>query len=65
MLTMLNLNCFLITDSSHKGIAKGVYPMGSMFNHSCLPNVMVDFKGKDIHLKTIENIPPDSQLFIS
>jgi len=64
MLSMLNLNAISARQDS-KPVAKAFYLMSSYFNHSCLPNLGCDFDGGAIRLTLAEDVPADSQLFIS
>ncbi|KAJ3381579.1 hypothetical protein HDU84_005010 [Entophlyctis sp. JEL0112] len=65
----LNLNafeCHFIASNSEPVKGSCVYLTASLLNHSCVPNVTVDWNGSnEIELKANVDLEPGSELFIS
>lgn len=53
---------FLNSISSSSGVA--LYDIFSMINHSCKPNVTMEFRGFNASLKAIQNLTEDEELFL-
>jgi hypothetical protein len=53
---------YLNSISSSSGIA--LYDIFSMINHSCKPNVTVEFQGLNASLKAIQDLSEDEELFL-
>lgn len=58
-------NNFRIHDSELFTIATGVFPYGSLLNHSCIANCVVQFKNTTLLVRSICDILPGQELYIS
>ncbi|ORX51962.1 hypothetical protein DM01DRAFT_1336949 [Hesseltinella vesiculosa] len=43
----------------------GVYPSASKLNHSCVPNALASFSGKEIIIRVVRPVSPGEQLYVS
>ncbi|XP_078413522.1 histone-lysine N-methyltransferase SMYD3 isoform X2 [Cetorhinus maximus] len=58
-------NCFTISDGEMQEIGVGLYPSMSLLNHSCDPNCVIVFEGKQLQLHAVRQIQADEELTIS
>lgn len=64
-LNVFKSNNFSIDDIDMFAIGEGTYPIASLFNHSCRPNAVVMFEGALASIHAIEDIPENTEIFIS
>ncbi|XP_059504711.1 histone-lysine N-methyltransferase SMYD3 isoform X4 [Stegostoma tigrinum] len=55
-------NCFTISDGEMQEIGVGLYPSMSLLNHSCDPNCVIVFDGKQLQLHAIRQIQADEEV---
>ncbi|OLL24866.1 N-lysine methyltransferase SMYD2-B [Neolecta irregularis DAH-3] len=59
-------NSFTILDDCFREIGLGVYPSASAnYNHSCWPNAIYFFKGRDLVIKAIRDLEPNTEIQIA
>ena len=58
-------SCLLKPNNGNRVIGKGLYLDFSILDHSCAPNAVWYSKGKELVVRTIENVDDFSQLRIS
>ena len=61
----LEVNSFSILDKTLTTTAYGVYRTASCVNHSCEPNMVAAFSGRDVYLRPIRDIEKGDELTIS
>ncbi|CAO3567540.1 unnamed protein product [Mortierella alpina] len=55
-LCRFHCNNFSIHDAELFTMAEGTFPIGALFNHSCRPNAIVMYEGKDQVVRALEDI---------
>ncbi|XP_041038936.1 histone-lysine N-methyltransferase SMYD3 isoform X4 [Carcharodon carcharias] len=65
MLGQVTCNCFTISDGEMQEIGVGLYPSMSLLNHSCDPNCVIVFEGKQLQLHAVRQIQANEELTIS
>jgi len=58
-------NNFNIADQEMRYIGIGLYPLAALINHSCDPNCVAIFDGREVFIRAIEDIPEGSEISIS
>ncbi|PRQ26466.1 putative histone-lysine N-methyltransferase chromatin remodeling SET family [Rosa chinensis] len=58
-------NAHTIYDSGLKHLGKGLYPVISIMNHSCLPNSILVFEGRSAVLRAVQHIPKGAEVLTS
>jgi hypothetical protein len=58
-------NNFAIHDALYFPIGSGVYPVGSLWNHSCQPNCAYAFDGRQLRIYALTNIQAGDSLTLS
>ena len=61
----ISCNSFTITNSELNSLGTGIYKTASMINHSCDPNCIALFNGPDICVRSIKEINPGDELFLT
>ncbi|XP_042508779.1 histone-lysine N-methyltransferase ASHR1 isoform X2 [Macadamia integrifolia] len=61
----LSCNAHTICDSELRPLGTGLYPVVSIINHSCLPNSVLVFEGKEAVVRALEPIPKGTEVMIS
>ncbi|CAH1786124.1 unnamed protein product [Owenia fusiformis] len=59
------INSFTICDGEMQAIGVGIYMNGSRLNHSCLPNAVAVFSGKQLTVRSTTDIDADEEILIS
>ena len=49
-------NSFSVCDGEMQGIGVGVYPSAALVNHSCRPNTVAVFDGRELRLRAVQSI---------
>lgn len=65
LLCRMNCNAFTICDDTCDPVGLGVFPQGALFNHSCQPNCVVSFDGRQMNVHAIADIAQDEELLVS
>jgi hypothetical protein len=63
MINLLNTNSFAL--DLEPGEVSALHTIGSLFNHSCSPNIQCKISGVVRQFVALRNISTDEQLFIS
>ncbi|KAF0023539.1 hypothetical protein F2P81_024169 [Scophthalmus maximus] len=58
-------NGFTIEDDELSHLGTAVYPDVALINHSCLPSVIVTFKGTSAEIRAVKNMKPGDEVLIS
>uniref|UniRef100_UPI00398F2751 histone-lysine N-methyltransferase SMYD3 n=1 Tax=Pristiophorus japonicus TaxID=55135 RepID=UPI00398F2751 len=58
-------NCFTVSDGEMQEVGVGLYPSMSLLNHSCDPNCVIVFEGKQLQLHAVRQIQADEELTVS
>ncbi|XP_067844728.1 histone-lysine N-methyltransferase SMYD3 isoform X1 [Heptranchias perlo] len=58
-------NCFTISNGEMQEVGVGLYPSMSLLNHSCDPNSVIVFEGKQLQLHAVRQIQADEELTVS
>ncbi|XP_021737875.1 histone-lysine N-methyltransferase ASHR1-like isoform X1 [Chenopodium quinoa] len=61
----LACNVHSICDSELRPLGIGLYPVISIINHSCLPNAVLMFEGKQAVVRAVQPIPKGTEVLIS
>lgn len=61
----LVVNLFTLEDGQLKCIGSALIPAISKLNHSCDPNCVISFEGRNASITAIKDIPSDSEITIS
>ena len=60
------INAFdIVNDGLTEGIAQGLYLESSVFDHSCSPNAVWSYRGKEMYIRTVAKVEKFSDLRIS
>ncbi|OQR95388.1 histone-lysine N-methyltransferase ASHR1-like isoform 2 [Thraustotheca clavata] len=65
LFAMLNCNAFTVSTLELVPVGIGFYPRATLFNHSCLPNCIATFDGRNIEVRTLCHIELGQELTIS
>lgn len=65
LLCRMNCNAFTICDDACAPVGLGVFPQGALFNHSCKPNCVVSFHGRQMNVHAIADIAQNEELLVS
>ena len=60
----ISLNSHTVYDSQLRELGVGLYPVISFINHSCLPNCIVTFEGRQAVARAVQHIPKDTEVSI-
>lgn len=55
-------NGFGMCDAEMQNIGVGLYPSASLLNHSCQPNCVAVFAGKDMLVRAVRDIPSGGEV---
>ncbi|XP_012566679.1 histone-lysine N-methyltransferase SMYD3 isoform X1 [Hydra vulgaris] len=58
-------NSFAITNAELNSLGTGIFSSASLFNHSCDPNCVATFNGRDISIRAIKPIAEGEELMLS
>ncbi|XP_038249905.1 histone-lysine N-methyltransferase SMYD3 isoform X3 [Dermochelys coriacea] len=58
-------NCFTISNGEMQDVGVGLYPSMSLLNHSCDPNCVIVFEGRQLLLRSVREIQIGEELTIS
>uniref|UniRef100_A0A3P8S187 [histone H3]-lysine(4) N-trimethyltransferase n=1 Tax=Amphiprion percula TaxID=161767 RepID=A0A3P8S187_AMPPE len=58
-------NGFTIEDDELSHIGTAVYPDVALINHSCLPSVIVTYKGTSAEIRAVQDMKPGDEVLIS
>eukprot|EP00062_Callorhinchus_milii_P013242 gi/632961137/ref/XP_007896590.1/ PREDICTED: histone-lysine N-methyltransferase SMYD3 isoform X1 [Callorhinchus milii] len=58
-------NCFTVSDGEMQEVGVGLYPSVSLLNHSCDPNCVIVFEGKQLLLHAVRHIQAEEELTVS
>ncbi|XP_067901519.1 histone-lysine N-methyltransferase SMYD3 isoform X1 [Heterodontus francisci] len=58
-------NCFTVSDGEMQEVGVGLYPSMSLLNHSCDPNCVIVFEGKQLQLHAVRQIQANEELTVS
>ncbi|XP_008311167.1 N-lysine methyltransferase SMYD2-B [Cynoglossus semilaevis] len=58
-------NGFTIEDDELSHLGTAVYPDVALINHSCLPSVIVTYKGTSAEIRAVQNMKPGDEVLIS
>lgn len=64
LLCRVNCNAFSVCDDANAPVGIGVFPQGALFNHSCEPNCVVGFRGRQMVVHAIRPIAKDEELLV-
>ena len=60
------VNAVAVVPAVHSGpedwLGLALYPRAALLNHACRPNVSASFKGVQLRLHAVEDIPPEATL---
>lgn len=64
---IISINTFTIQDYlfNHAGIAIGMYSPANFINHSCNPNSVQVFNGKELNIIALRDIENEEEITIS
>jgi hypothetical protein len=65
ILAKFKRNNFLLYSEDLNVYGVGAYPLASLVNHSCHPNCVVSFKGKQLYIVAIRDIEANEEVLIS
>jgi SET and MYND domain-containing protein len=65
VLCRLSCNTFSVLNTDMNPVGEGVYILPSFLNHSCQPNCTVVFDGLKMDVRSVVDIKPGQQLYIS
>lgn len=65
MFCRIRHNVFSICDAELRATGVGIYPLASLFNHSCEPNCIATFRGKTLFIRTIRSVRAYEELTLS
>jgi hypothetical protein len=65
LLSIFNRNDYVIYDREFDPLGEGVFPSASLINHSCSPNVIVQFTGTTMHIIAIAHIAEGDEILSS
>jgi hypothetical protein len=65
MFCRIRHNVFSICDAELRATGVGIYPLASLFNHSCEPNCIATFRGKTLYIRTIRSVRAYEELTLS
>jgi len=65
MFCRIRHNVFSICDAELRATGVGIYPLASLFNHSCEPNCIATFRGKRLFIRTIRSVRAYEELTLS
>uniref|UniRef100_A0A4W3KGS8 SET and MYND domain containing 3 n=1 Tax=Callorhinchus milii TaxID=7868 RepID=A0A4W3KGS8_CALMI len=54
-------NCFTVSDGEMQEVGVGLYPSVSLLNHSCDPNCVIVFEGKQLLLHAVRHIQAEEE----
>lgn len=60
----VNCNAFTICDDANAPVGIGLFPRGALFNHSCTPNCVVSFRGREMVVHAVRNLSPGDELTV-
>lgn len=60
----VNCNAFTICDDTNAPVGIGLFPRGALFNHSCAPNCIVSFRGREMVVHTLRDLEPGEELTV-
>lgn len=58
-------NAHTVCDSELRPLGTGLYPVVSIINHSCLPNSVLVFDGREASVRALQHIPKGTEVLIS
>lgn len=61
----LACNAHSICDFELRPLGTGLYPVISIINHSCLPNSVLVFEGREAVVRAVQHIPKGTEVLIS
>lgn len=61
----ISCNSFTITNSELNSVGTGIFKVSSLINHSCDPNCIAIFDGPNISIRSITEIAPGEELFLT
>jgi hypothetical protein len=65
LLSIFNRNAYVIYDREFVPMGEGIFPSASLINHSCSPNVFVQFTGTTMHVVAIAHIAEGDEILSS
>eukprot|EP01061_Rhynchopus_euleeides_P043949 TRINITY_DN7683_c0_g1_i1.p2 TRINITY_DN7683_c0_g1~~TRINITY_DN7683_c0_g1_i1.p2 ORF type:complete len:347 (+),score=108.67 TRINITY_DN7683_c0_g1_i1:1331-2371(+) len=65
LFSKLEVNSFSVMDRKNTTIGYAVYRKAASINHSCEPNMVATFAGRDIHLRPVRDINKGDELTVS
>lgn len=65
LLSQVGCNGFTVEDEELSHMGTAVYPDVALVNHSCLPNVIVTYKGVAAEVRAVQALKPGDEVLIS
>ncbi|XP_062863276.1 N-lysine methyltransferase SMYD2-A [Trichomycterus rosablanca] len=65
LFAQVNCNGFTIEDEELSHLGSAVFPDVALMNHSCIPNVIVTYKGTVAEVRAVQEISPGEEIFNS
>lgn len=65
LLLQFKTNNFSISDPEMRAVGAGLYPFASLINHSCCATAVAVFTGREVCIRSIVPLQPDTQVTLS
>ncbi|KAM9779555.1 N-lysine methyltransferase SMYD2-B-like isoform 1-T1 [Syngnathus typhle] len=65
LFSQVSCNGFTIEDEELSQVGTAIYPDVALLNHSCVPNAIVTFKGRDAEVRAVRDMKAGDEVLIS